>query len=204
MAALTEWKVPPSAQPRAEDYSYDLERALSVGGRPAFHHSARRLHRRHARGRARRQRRADRRRPGAHHRLSDHRGRNRLAASRRRPRGGRPCARLRPGDRLRPGAGAGPDRPAGAAARLVARRPDRRARGGRRRRRAHPLAGRPHRRQAGIRRLLGIRAGRGDLHLSRASQLGRHRADLRERRIDRHRLAAARARARRARTNIST
>jgi S1-C subfamily serine protease len=26
---LTEWKVPPSAQPRAEDYSYDLERALS-------------------------------------------------------------------------------------------------------------------------------------------------------------------------------
>src|SRR6202162_311968 len=29
MAALTEWKVPPSAQPRVEDYSYDLERALS-------------------------------------------------------------------------------------------------------------------------------------------------------------------------------
>ena len=29
MPALTEWKVPPSAQPRAEDYSYDLERALS-------------------------------------------------------------------------------------------------------------------------------------------------------------------------------
>jgi S1-C subfamily serine protease len=29
MAALTEWKVPPSAQPRAEDYKYDLERALS-------------------------------------------------------------------------------------------------------------------------------------------------------------------------------
>src|ERR1035438_3380129 len=31
MAALTEWKVPLSAQPRAEDYSYDLERALSSG-----------------------------------------------------------------------------------------------------------------------------------------------------------------------------
>jgi S1-C subfamily serine protease len=30
MASLTEWKVPPSAQPRAEDYSYDLERALSA------------------------------------------------------------------------------------------------------------------------------------------------------------------------------
>ena len=29
MAALTEWKVPPAAQPRAEDYAYDLERALS-------------------------------------------------------------------------------------------------------------------------------------------------------------------------------
>jgi S1-C subfamily serine protease len=29
MAALTEWKVPLSAQPRAEDYSYDLERTLS-------------------------------------------------------------------------------------------------------------------------------------------------------------------------------
>ena len=29
MAALTEWKVPTSSQPRAEDYSFDLERALS-------------------------------------------------------------------------------------------------------------------------------------------------------------------------------
>lgn len=29
MASLTEWKVPASAQPRAEDYPYDLERALS-------------------------------------------------------------------------------------------------------------------------------------------------------------------------------
>ncbi len=29
MASLIEWKVPPSAQPRAEDYSYDLERALA-------------------------------------------------------------------------------------------------------------------------------------------------------------------------------
>jgi S1-C subfamily serine protease len=30
MASLTEWKVPPAAQPRAEDYSYDLEAALSA------------------------------------------------------------------------------------------------------------------------------------------------------------------------------
>jgi S1-C subfamily serine protease len=29
MASLIEWKVPPSAQPRADDYSYDLERALA-------------------------------------------------------------------------------------------------------------------------------------------------------------------------------
>src|SRR6266851_5527902 len=29
MPSLTEWKVPPAAQPRAEDYSFDLERALS-------------------------------------------------------------------------------------------------------------------------------------------------------------------------------
>jgi len=30
MASLLEWKVPPSAQPRAQDYAYDLERALSA------------------------------------------------------------------------------------------------------------------------------------------------------------------------------
>jgi S1-C subfamily serine protease len=30
MASLTEWKVPPAVQPRPEDYSYDLERALSA------------------------------------------------------------------------------------------------------------------------------------------------------------------------------
>ena len=29
MAELTEWRVPPSAQPRPEDYGFDLERALS-------------------------------------------------------------------------------------------------------------------------------------------------------------------------------
>jgi S1-C subfamily serine protease len=30
MASLTEWKVPASSQPRAEDYGFDLERALSA------------------------------------------------------------------------------------------------------------------------------------------------------------------------------
>src|SRR5215469_1970972 len=29
MASLIEWKVPQAVQPRSEDYSYDLERALS-------------------------------------------------------------------------------------------------------------------------------------------------------------------------------
>src|ERR1700704_5912574 len=30
MPSLTEWKVPPAIQPRAEDYGFDLERALSA------------------------------------------------------------------------------------------------------------------------------------------------------------------------------
>src|SRR3984893_16165652 len=29
MASLVEWKVPPAAQPRAEDYGFDLERTLT-------------------------------------------------------------------------------------------------------------------------------------------------------------------------------
>ena len=52
------------------------------------------------------------------------------------------------------------------------------------------LGRRPHHRQAGVRRLLGVCAGRGDLHRARASQLGRHRPDRPGRRPDRHRLAA--------------
>ena len=48
---------------------------------------------------------------------------------------------------------------------------------GRRRRRAASIGRRAHRRQAGIRRLLGIRARRGDLHRAGASELGRHGAD---------------------------
>jgi S1-C subfamily serine protease len=35
MASLIEWKVPQAVQPRAEDFSYDLTRAL-LRGRPAF------------------------------------------------------------------------------------------------------------------------------------------------------------------------
>ena len=36
MASLLEWKVPAAAQPRAENYGYDLERALSSVVGPAF------------------------------------------------------------------------------------------------------------------------------------------------------------------------
>ena len=55
----------------------------------------------------------------------------------------------------------------------------------------HPVGSEPHRREAGIRRLLGVSAERGDLHLSRASQLGRRRTDLEPRRTDRDWFASA-------------
>ena len=119
MASLLEWKVPPAAQPRPEDYGYDLERALSsvVGLHsliPADAFTADTLG-------------VERAGNGV---LID----DGLVLTigyliteaetvwlhlRRRPRGARPCARLRPGDRLRPGAGARAHGPAGAAARLL-------------------------------------------------------------------------------------
>ncbi len=175
-----------------------------VGGRPAFDHPRRRLQRGQSGYRTRRQWRADRRWTGADHRLSDHRGRSGLAASRRWPRGGRPCARLRFRNRFRPGAGAWPHRSRSAAARFFGSSPNRRPRGDGRRRRTHPVGRQPHRRQAGVRRLLGVFAERGDLHLSRTPQLGRHRTDLEPRRVDRHRLAPARARARGQEPSMST
>ena len=140
MAALTEWKVPPSAQPRAEDYGYDLERALSsvVGLHsiiPPDAFTAETLG-------------VERAGNGV---LIDnglvltigyliteaatvwlHLGDGRVV--------GRPRARLRPGNRLRPGAGAGQARSAGAADRLVGGGRDRRAGRDRRRRRAHAFA----------------------------------------------------------------
>ena len=159
MPSLTEWKVPPAYQPRPGDYSFDLDRALSsvVGLHsiiPADAFTAETLGHR-----ARRQWRRDRRRPGADDRLSDHRGGSGLAASRRRPRGGRPRARLRCRHRFWPGAGARPHRSRSAADRLVSRDQHRRSRRGRWRRRTHALRGEPDRRQAGVRRLLGISAG---------------------------------------------
>ena len=178
MPSLTEWKVPPSAQPRAEDYGYDLERALSsvVGLHsiiPPDAFTAETL---------------GIERAGNGVLIDDglvltigyliteaetvwlHLGDGRVVEGHAL------------GFDQETGFGLvqalGQHRSAGAAARLLERGRGRRTRGDRRRRRAHPLARRPHRRQAGIRRLLGIRARRGDLHLSGASQLGRHRADF--------------------------
>ena len=181
MASLTEWKVPPSAQPRPEAYSYDLERALSsvVGLHsiiPPDAFTAETLG-------------VERAGNGV---MID----NGLVLTIGYLITEAATVWLHLGDgRVMQGHALGSDqetgfglvqalgahRSAGVAARLIGRGRDRRTRGDRRRRRAHSFARRPHRRQAGIRRLLGIRAGRGDLHLSSASQLGRHRADRRRR-----------------------
>ncbi len=204
MPSLTEWKVPPANQPRPGDYSFDLDRVLSsvVGLHsiiPADAFSADTL---------------GTERAGNGVLIDDglvltigyliteaeavwlHLGDGRVVEGH--------ALGFDSVSRLRPGAGARPHRSRSAADRLLGRRRDRRPRGGGRRRRTHAIGRQPHRRQAGIRRLLGVSAGRGDLHPSRASQLGRRRADLEPRRIDRHRLAPARTRARRQEPSMST
>ena len=95
-------------------------------------------------------------------------------------------------DRLRPRAGAGPARLSGARARPIERDEARRSGDGRGRRGDEAGPG-DDRRQAGIRRLLGIFPRRGDLHLARPSVLGRRRRDRPRRPADRHRLAPCRA-----------
>ena len=98
MPSVSDWKVPASAQPKPEDYSYDLEHAFASDGRGARGDPRGCLHGGNARHRTRRQRRiGSRQGPGSDHRLSDHRSRNDLAQSQRRPLG----AGARPG--LRPG-----------------------------------------------------------------------------------------------------
>ncbi len=172
MPSLTEWKVPPAAQPRPEDYGYDLDRALSavVGLHsiiPADAFTAETL---------------GTERAGNGVLIGDglvltigyliteaetiwlHFG------------DGRAVEGTSLGFDQETGFGlvqalAKLDLPA-LAARLLEGGRSRRARGARRRRRPHPLARRARRRQAGIRRLLGIRARRGDLHLSGASRTG--------------------------------
>ena len=173
MSSSSDWEMPPCRPAQAGELRLQPRRGPDLAGGVARHHSRRRLYRRHARHRALRKRGADPRRRRAHHRLPDHRGGNGLAASRRWPRGARPRARLRPGDRLRTGAGAGAARIAGAADRPIKKRQGRRCRGRRRRRRTQALGGGAHRRQAGIRRQLGICPGRGDLHRAGAPVLGR-------------------------------
>ena len=82
-------------------------RGSGLGGRHQIDHPRRRLHGRDARHRAGRARRPHpQRRPGTHHRLSGHRGRDRLDQPQRQPRRVGPRAGIRPGDRLRTGAGA--------------------------------------------------------------------------------------------------
>ena len=116
----------------------------------------------------------------------------RLARRRRRPGHPGPCARHRCGDRLRPRPGAGRSQMPGARARPLERGQARRSRDGRRRR-GDKAGARDDRRQAGIRRLLGIFSRRGDLHLARPSVLGRRRGDRRGGQAGWHRLAACRA-----------
>ena len=168
-----------------------------VRGRPAHHRAGGRVHRGDAGHRTRRQRRFhSRQRPRSHRRLSDYRSGDAVDHAQRRPLGAGPRARLRSGDRLRTGAGAGQARRARARNRRLGRGVDRRTRRGRRFRRPAAFGRRAYRRQAGIRRLLGICPRRGDLHRAGASELGRHRADRSGRRSPRHRLAAAPARRR--------
>ena len=200
-----DWEIPVNLQPNPDDYAFDLERSAEGGGGDQRQRSLRCVHRRDARHRAGRQRRRHPRgRPGADHRLSHHRGRDGLA-------------HLSDG-RAVPGHVLAYDQETGfglvqALARLDLPALDDRQLGRGRGRRARRVRRRPAAgttsvaarivAQAGVRRLLGIRARRGDLHRAGASQLGRHGADRRRRRAARHRLAATAA-GRRARAGAAT
>ena len=108
MSDTKPWAFDESLQPREDEVGFDLARALDAvvllraeipedaftGGILGTERV--RLRRGDRRGRA-----------GAHHRLSDHRGRDHLAYHQRRRGRRRPCARLRPGHGLRTGAAAG-------------------------------------------------------------------------------------------------
>ena len=128
-------------------------------------------------------------RAGAHHRLSDHRGRGSLADDARTAAW---CRRMRLPTTRKPASAwcrrsarsICPALDLGDAAGAKVGDPVVLADGT-----GQSVAGR-HRHQAGIRRLLGISAGRGDLHRAGASVLGRRRADRRRRQASRHRLAA--------------
>ena len=111
--------------------------------------------------------------------------------------GSRPSAGDRPGIRSRARAGARPARIAGGPARAIPGRASRRS-GGDRLRRSATVRRSADRRQARIRRLLGISPRRGHFHRPRASVLGRRRS-LRQRWPAHRRRLAARRKRRRAR-----
>ena len=90
--------------------------------------------------------------------------------------------------RVRPGAGAWPAWAARTGFRRRGQSQDRRSR--RACRRDRSVRPGEHRGQAGIRRILGVPAGRGDLHRARPSVMGRRRARRRGRQAFGHRLAA--------------
>ena len=80
MAEQKDWAFPAELRPKPEDWRFDLDARARRGGAAARRDPGGRLHRADPRHRARRQRRGDpRRRPGAHHRLPDHRGERDLA-----------------------------------------------------------------------------------------------------------------------------
>ena len=136
MPSVSDWKVPASAQPKPEDYGYDLEQALTcvVGLRttvPADAFTAETLG-------------TERAGNGVFIRGNGlvltigyliTEAETHLDHTQRRPLGARPRARLRSGDRIWPGAGACQARRAGARDRRVGRGRGRRTRRGRRLRR---------------------------------------------------------------------
>ena len=148
-------------------------------------------------------RRHPRRRAGAHHRLSDHRGRGGLAD---RPRTGASFRRMRSPTTRKP-ASAWCRRCRRSACRRWISATPRKAKVGDAVVLADGIGQQvrgEHRHQAGIRRLLGISAGRGDLHRAGPSVVGRRRTGRRGRQAARHRLAAPADEPRAARSPTST
>ena len=136
MPSLTEWRVPPANQPRPGDYAFDLDKPCRRWS-GCIRSSRRRLQRRDARHRARRQRRPDR--DGVvltiGYLITEaetiwlHLGDGRVVPGH--------VLGLRSGDRLRPGAGARRGSTCRRCRSGLRRPQGRRSRGGRRRRRPH-------------------------------------------------------------------
>ena len=191
MSDQEEWAFPPEFQPDAEATRFDLERALSAvvaleADVPADAFTARSsgTERTGQRGRH------PRGRPRADDRLPGDRGDQRQADDARRPHRGRAPDRR------------STSRPASASCSRSASSASRRCRAaalaslspgdtvnGDLARRAQPRARRAHRREARVRRLLGIPARRGAVHRAAAPGVERRRAGRHARAARRHRLA---------------